>query len=140
MSVQLEWQDPPQRTGGTGAQYDQVIATLKQHPGRWARVLKDWRTSSGPAAFRQQGCEMTTRRNADRKNWSVYARWPMPKTQPAPKEKAAVQRAVATGTALTPPPPVMPKKAAAPAPANDFGIGKFRADREARGVPPEGRR
>lgn len=145
--IELQWQDPPSRRADH-AQYDPIIETLQQHPGRWALVVKDWKTTAGPSAFKQRGCEMTTRRNSDKKTWSVYVRWPLPKGKaaaqvtPAPdtSEKAAIAKAVATGTALKPPPPVLPRRKALaePAPPNDFGLAKFRADRAARGVPAEG--
>ncbi|AYN59042.1 hypothetical protein PBI_RYAN_52 [Arthrobacter phage Ryan] len=148
--VEIIWQDPPPRKAGAQGAYAQLIEALKKNPGRWALVSKDWKTSSPPAAFRQAGCEATCRRNADKKSWSIYARY-APKgripadpatqaaTPAAPKKdsKAAVQKAVAAGTALRPPAPAVPRRtSAATPPPNDFGLAKFRADREARGATP----
>lgn len=133
--VEIVWQDPPSRSGGRSADYDLVIESLKAHPGRWALITADWKTSVAPTAFRQQGCETTTRRNKDEKgtakSWSVYARCPI-KAPPVSAAKVQVEKAIATGTALKPPPPVIPRKQASP---NDFGLSKFVEDRRARGVP-----
>lgn len=152
--VEIVWQDPPTKRQRPG-EYDDLIAVLKQNPGKWALISKDWKTPSAPAAFRQQGCEATNRKNKDGTTWSVYARCPISKAHPARTptatevEKAAVTKAIQTGTALTPPPapvrravPVSVGEAqarAAGVAANDFGMAKFRADRAARGVPPDGK-
>lgn len=144
--VELKWQDPPSRRGDYGQDYGAVIEALKQRPGQWALISDSWKTSAQPAAFRQNGCEATTRKNKGSKTWSVYARFPLAKTgaaaQPAATasqsdEKAKVRQAVQSGTALTPP-PAAPRRAAQPAasvrPANDMGLSKFLADRRARGA------
>ncbi|MDN4645379.1 hypothetical protein [Arthrobacter sp. PsM3] len=145
--VELTWQDPPSRRGGTSADYDAVIEVLKENPGKWALISAEWKTTTPPSAFKQNGCEATARRNKDSKTWSVYARFPRPKTQPAPTakvdaEKAQVRQAIQTGTALTPPPAAAPKRPAPAAepvrPSNDMGMSQFLAARRARGVPPEG--
>lgn len=152
--VEITWQDPPTRRQRPG-EHDELIAVLKQNPGKWALISKDWKTNTSPAVFKQQGCEATTRKNKDGKTWSVYVRCPVSKAHPAriptatEVEKAAVQKAIQTGTALKPPPPAVPRRAvpvsvgeaqarAEAKPANDFGMAKFRADRAARGVRPEG--
>jgi hypothetical protein len=134
--VEIVWQDPPSR-GGKG--YEQIIEALKQNPGKWALVNPKWKTSAAPAAFRQHGCEATTRKNDDGKTWSFYARSPMPKAQPRPAapspadDKAAVHRAVQTGTALIPPPPVIPRpKVGEEPPAEDPGLSKYLEARRAR--------
>lgn len=150
--VEMKWQNPPSRST-LGALYDEMIAELTTNPGEWALIKEDWKTSAPPAAFQKAGCETTTRANKDTspKTWSLYARYPLARQRaadpvPADVDKAKVRQAVRTGTALTPPPPAAPRRQppapapAAPAcgPANDFGMAKFRADRLARGVPPEG--
>ncbi|QAY16096.1 hypothetical protein SEA_ELESAR_45 [Arthrobacter phage Elesar] len=144
--VEITWQDPPPARGAaTGGRYEQIIEALRKHPGRWALITSDWKTSSAPAAFRQNGCQATTRANEGKKTYSVYARFPTPKeSQPAaaapsaasPAPKTKVEKAIATGTALKPPPAAAPpKRPSTPAPpANDFGMAKFRADRAARGA------
>ena len=130
------WQDPPRGRGGRSLNYGALIEALQSNPGRWALIANDWRTSAGPAAFRQNGCEVTTRRNKDdkdgEKTWSVYARYPI-KTLPPSPEKARVDAAVATGTALKPAPAPAPRRGSV-APANDMGLSKFLADRRARGA------
>ena len=147
--VELKWQDPPSRSGAaSGMAWQAVIEELKRNPGRWALVTDKWKTSVAPAAFRQQGCERTTRKNTDGKTYSVYARFPRPTAAASPAapakaaEKAKVKEAIRTGTALTPPPaaPRPPKavEASTPAPevrpVNDMGLSKFLADRRARGA------
>ena len=148
--VEIKWQNPPSRSS-LGTMYDEIVEELKKNPGRWALVSEDWKTSAPPAALRKAGCESTCRANKDAKvkSWRLYARFPDggatgPQPRPADNGKAAVANAVATGTALTPP-PVAPRRPApatpveAVQPANDFGMGAFRAARAARGVPPEGK-
>jgi hypothetical protein len=154
--VEIKWQDPPTIRQRPGA-YDDVIAVLKQNPGKWALISEDWKTSAGPAAFKQQGCEATTRKNTDGKTWSVFARCPISKEHPAriptatEVEKAKVQKAVQTGTALKPPAPAADRSPVPVSvggaqarggvrPANDFGMESFRAARAARGFPAEGKR
>ena len=51
--VEIKWQDPPSRRGGTGVDYSAVIETLKSNPGKWALINNAWKTSSAPMAFRQ---------------------------------------------------------------------------------------
>lgn len=146
----LKWQDPPSKQTGTSGNYDADIEELKRNPGRWALIKEDWKTSSPPGAFRQNRCEVTTRRNKDGKTWKVYARFPLARQRaaeappiPVNAEQAKVREAIKSGTALTPP-PAAPKRqappAAAVAPANDFGMDAWKAARAARGVPPEGKR
>lgn len=136
--AEISWQDPPAKNTGRGNDYSKTIETLKANPGKWALVIKDWKTTAAPAAFRQAGCEATTRRNADRKTWSVYVRYP----EAAPKVRAdAGQRrespatqAVAAGTALKPPAPSAPVgHRALPAPAASGGFTKFLASQRANG-------
>ena len=133
---EIVWQDPPKGRGGRSLNYAVLIETLKAHPGRWALIANDWKTSAGPAAFRQNGCEVTTRRNKDdkdgEKTWSIYARYPIKVIPPSPA-KARVENAIATGTALKPPGPRAPRKGT-PAPANDMGLSSFLAQRRARGA------
>jgi hypothetical protein len=154
--VEIKWQDPPTRRQRPGT-YDDVIAALKQNPGKWALIIEDWKTNAAPAVFKQQRLEATARKNKDGKTWSVFVRCPISKEHPAriptatEVEKAKVQNAVQTGTALKPPVPATNRRPvpvsvgtaqaqAAVKPANDFGMEAFRAARAARGVPAEGKR
>ncbi len=124
--VEILWQDPPARTGGTGINYEPYIDELKKNPGKWGLINAEWKTSSAPAVFRQKGCETTTRRNKGKKTWSMYARFPLPEPRPKPAAQQKVADAIQKGTALVPP-------------ANDFGLKRFQEQRAARGVPAEGR-
>ncbi|AZS11741.1 hypothetical protein HOU96_gp43 [Arthrobacter phage Maja] len=144
--VQIMWKEPPTEDRSKAGL---IIEHLKQFPGRWALVQEGMKSSAGSATFKNKGCEAVSRRSADLKTWEIYARWPVseeypewvpPKlpeeaARPAPASasKQAVQKAVATGTALRPPAPALPRKPAVAAP-NDFGMAQFRADREARGA------
>ena len=141
--VEIIWREPPTEDRSKAGV---IIEHLKQFPGRWAMVQSGMKSSAGSVAFKNKGCEAVSRRAADLKTWEVYARWPVskdypewvPPTLPADPEKAAVDEAIAKGTALKPPAPVIPRRATPPAepptPPNDFGMGKFRADRAARGA------
>lgn len=133
--VEMIWKEPPPAVSSEKAP---ILAELQKHPGRWAMVQPD-RSSSGAAApWQKLGCQA----KASRKNpgetpakYDVYARWPEPSALPLPVGKAEVAKAVATGTALKPPAPPLPRKGSpSPAPANDFGLSKFVADRRARGA------
>lgn len=124
--VEIAWQDPPARSSTRGTNYGPFIDELKKNPGKWGRITTEWKTSSAPAAFRQKGCETTTRRNKDKKTWTVFARYPLPEPRQKPAAQQAVEQAVKKGTALVPP-------------ANDFGLKRFQEQRAARGVPAEGR-
>jgi hypothetical protein len=141
--VQITWKEPPTEDRSKAGV---IIEHLKQFPGSWALVQEGMKSSAGSATFKNKGCEAISRRAADLKTWEIYARWPVseeypewvpPKLPEAPA-KAAVEKAIATGTALKPPPPAAPKAPAAaqPTPVNDFGLNKFRADRAARGARP----
>lgn len=133
--VEIEWQDPPARAAGRGNDYSSTIDALKANPGKWALVIKDWKTTAAPAAFRQAGCEATTRRNADKKTWSVYVRFP----QAAPKaradagqaQKRPVDQAVRNGTALKPP----AQRPQLPAPEASGGFTKFLQSQRAGSSP-----
>lgn len=139
--VEMIWKEPPPAVSSEKAP---ILAELQKYPGRWALVQPD-RSSSGAAApWQKLGCQA----KASRKNpgetpakYDVYARWPeaaqavTPASASAAVEKAAVSKAAATGTALKPPAPQLPRKGSpSPAPANDFGLSKFVADRRARGA------
>ena len=140
--VEMKWKNPPSRSS-RGTQYDEIIEELKKHPGRWALISEDWKTSGPPSRFKKAGCEATCRANKESKTWSLYARY-APKGHVASTApgagKAAVAKAVATGTALTPP-PATPRTHLSPAlDANEgAAVGGYLAARRARGIPAEGK-
>lgn len=126
--TELVWQDPPPRRKDANS-YAAEIEALKANPGKWALITKDWKTSSAPSAFKQAGCETTSRRNPGTdKSFSVYARFPLA----APKVRAdagiartsKVQQAVSSGTALQPAAPARPQL---PAPKASGGYSQFLA-------------
>lgn len=136
--VEMIWKEPPPLVSSEKAG---ILTELQKHPGRWALVQSRYKSTSGTTAWKKLGCEATHRRAATAESTSteydIYARWPEPKAgkPAAPEDKAAVAKAVATGTALKPPPPAVPRaKPAEVRPANDMGLSKFLADRRARGV------
>lgn len=139
--VEIKWQNPPSRSS-RGTQYDEIIEELKKHPNRWALISEDWKTSGPPAPFKKAGCEATCRANKSSKTWSLYARFPGGKnhTASAPETgKAAVAKAVATGTGLTPPPAPRGHPSPAVGAGEDAALGGYLAARRARGIPADGK-
>lgn len=138
--VEIIWKEPPPAVSSEKAA---ILAELQKNPGRWALVQERYKSSSGTAPWKKLGCEATHRRAepnpaAKSTEYDIYARWPEETKSAAgekPEPKAAVAKAVATGTALKPPPPAVPKAPKQPLqPANDMGLNKFLADRRARGA------
>lgn len=125
MAEILSWQDPPTRNPGRGNDYSKIIEQLKAKPGQWALVIKDWKTTAAPAAFRQAGCEATTRRNADKKTWSVYVRFPA--AGPKVRADAGQGRKPEAGQ----PAPAVPRPL--PAPEASGGFSKFLASQRVNG-------
>ncbi len=71
----MDWRDPPLSTGRRSNATDQIVAELKQHPGRWALV--DHGSTNLATKWRARGCEVVYRRNGDNVNRvDIYARWP----------------------------------------------------------------
>lgn len=144
--VEIVWQDPPARNKDSKYQYQQIIDELKKNPGRWALVVPEWSTSVAPSPLKKAGCETTTRFNGkDAKTWSVYARWPEKQPDKAAPPaavkrsagKEAVDKAIATGTALKP--PANANLAQKTIVENDpGGLNKYLAGRRARGAPMTG--
>ena len=135
MAEILSWQDPPTRNPGRGNDYSKIIEQLKAKPGQWALVIKDWKTTAAPAAFRQAGCEATTRRNADKKTWSVYVRFPAggPKVRADAGQgrKTDTGQSATPGAAVQPPTPAVPRQL--PAPEASGGYSKFLASQRVNG-------
>lgn len=73
--LQIEWADPPPRSGARDLELDALLRALKRNKGKWARVLTGLRNGSRAAWFRKRGCDATARRAADG-TFDVYARWP----------------------------------------------------------------
>ncbi|WNM72269.1 hypothetical protein SEA_GUSANITA_49 [Arthrobacter phage Gusanita] len=142
--MEMIWKEPPPAVSSEKAG---ILAELQKHPGRWALVQSRYKSSSAAAPWRKLGCEATHRRSESGKSgeYDVYARWPLEATElgsqestadaaPAPKA-GAVAKAIATGTALKPPAPALPKGPQKEVrPANDMGLTKFLEDRRKRGV------
>ncbi|QWY84248.1 hypothetical protein QEO77_gp55 [Arthrobacter phage Zaheer] len=143
--VEMIWKEPPPAVSSEKAA---VLAELQKHPGRWALVQSRYKSSSAAAPWRKLGCEATHRRSesGEKGEYDVYARWPKkdgseateakPEPAAAPATKvASVAKAVATGTALKPPPPAVPKAPKQEVrPVNDMGLTKFLEDRRKRGA------
>jgi hypothetical protein len=58
---------------------NQIVETLQQHPGQWARVLDGIGSPNWQTRLKQAGCEAKTRnrRPGERGTvFDVYARWP----------------------------------------------------------------
>lgn len=140
--VEIKWQDPPAAL----TLHDSIVAALKNNPGRWALVGEDKSSSSAGAKWSKSGCETKLHRKtaADGKpQYDVYARWPE-KVLPlptgkaaAPTGKAAVEKAVATGTALKPPAPAIAKPDTiqpepSPPVVSDPGLNNYLEKRRAR--------
>ncbi|MBT2594752.1 hypothetical protein [Arthrobacter sp. ISL-72] len=140
--TEMAWQDPPTERTRPG-QYDEVIAQLKIHPGRWALLKTDWKAKTPPNVLRQNGCETTVRKvkleNGEEAR-HLYARFPFPKpssaeVKAAAAEQAKARQAVQTGTALKPPPPAVRRaKPGEVRPSNDMGLQKFMEARRSRGA------
>lgn len=74
-AVALIWEDPPKLTSKEAATQRNaaVLAQLKAHPGRWAKVAVG--VHSGHAStWSRFGCEVRRVGSGDRT--TIYARWP----------------------------------------------------------------
>lgn len=138
--VEIIWKEPPPAVSSEKAP---ILAELQKHPGRWALVQSRYKSSSAAAPWRKLGCEATHRRSesGERGEYDVYARWPekveaepapTAKPLPLPVGKAAVEKAISTGTALKPPAPVIPKTEPVQPVVHDPGLDKYLESRRAR--------
>jgi hypothetical protein len=140
--VEIIWKEPPPAVSSEVAP---ILGALKNNPGRWALVRQKVTSSSAGAPWKKQGCEARVHRTNPREKparYDVYARWPETKAQPPagskplplPLGKAAVEKAIATGTALKPPAPAPTPKAEEPQEpvAEDPGLSKYLESRRAR--------
>lgn len=85
---EVVWEDPPADSRGFGpkrGRWVDLAEELKEHPGKWALVLKDatWRqVNSAYASLKKRGCETrfhgatVEARSNDSATMSMYARWP----------------------------------------------------------------
>lgn len=85
MNDSIEWSDPPARGGGSlnaRGRIDAIVAELKLHPGRWAKVRTNvvYRKQMGDA-FQIRGCEVITRKSTEGDGKDHYARWPVDEAQ-----------------------------------------------------------
>lgn len=74
----ITWQEPPTTAGPTGPRANEVVALLKQNPGRWALVETGVSSTRGEK-WKRRGCIITTRATVglDGPNRrDVYACWP----------------------------------------------------------------
>lgn len=75
---EIVWEDPPDRhLGAAGRNVSELVAELKNHPGKWALVREDTLGKSSSAATylkRRYGCETRTRTSDG--TTKLYARWP----------------------------------------------------------------
>lgn len=136
--VEMIWKEPPPAVSSEKAP---ILAELQKHPGRWALVQAD-RSSSGAAApWQKLGCQAKAhRKNAGEKpaKYDVYARWPdtgsvgAAKPLPLPVGKAAVEKAISTGTALKPPAQMVAKSESVQPVAHDPGLDNYLEKRRAR--------
>lgn len=137
--VEITWKEPPPTVS---AKYAPVLGELKKNPGRWALVNESASSSGAGQPWKKLGCEASVHRanpGEDKARYDVYARWPETTAPAAGKaaladDKATVANAVATGTALKPPP--APPKAPQPEvrAANDMGLQSYLKERRARGA------
>jgi hypothetical protein len=141
---EMIWKEPPPLVSSEKAA---ALAELQKNPGRWALVQSRYKSTSGTTAWKKLGCEATHRRSdtatGNSPEYDIYARWPETKAAgsskplPLPVGKAAVEKAIITGTALKPPAPAIPKPdAVQPEPAtpvaSDPGLDKYLEKRRAR--------
>jgi hypothetical protein len=134
--VEIIWKEPPPAVSSEKAP---ILAELQKHPGRWALVQSRYKSSSAAAPWRKLGCEATHRRSESGKTgeYDVYARWPEQKAEEAAEEKpvpasagkAAVEKAISSGTALKPAPAAA--RPPLPAPKASGGYSQFLANQRA---------
>lgn len=117
----LRWEDPPPFKSGRGANVETLalIADLQAHPGRWA-LITDNAKSSGHGTFRtlrRAGCDLTVRSNPDGTH-RTYACWPV--DGPKPIAKRAPRKAKVVN--LPEPTPVKRETAAEPHRSGDKAL------------------
>lgn len=80
--MEMEWQDPPIVKAGPKTKFQQVVDALQKNPGKWARVRKSMKTTSGTGLWKGYGCEAVARAVEGMEGrWDVYARWPLPENE-----------------------------------------------------------
>lgn len=136
--VEMIWKEPPPAVSSEKAP---ILAELQNNPGRWA-LVQQGRSSSGAAGpWQKLGCQAKAhRKNAGETpaKYDVYARWPEAGAAAgagpvaAPAGKAAVEKAIVTGTALKPPAPQIRQPDPVQPVASDPGLDKYLESRRAR--------
>lgn len=129
--VEIKWQDPPERGSWIGGTLTPIVAALKKNPGKWALVREKVSSSSAQTPWKKQGCEALVRRSNPGETpprYDVYARWPET-VKPLPVGRAAVEKAVSSGTALKPAPAAA--RPPLPAPKASGGYSQFLANQRA---------
>lgn len=88
MTLTIEWADPPQqrRNNPAADELDQAATQLLEHPGRWARVWTDIKTTTAKSravSLRDRDprvrCRIVTH-DPDRTTADLYARIPVATT------------------------------------------------------------
>ena len=74
MSEELIWEDPPADARGYGN--DLKRRAMKDHPGKWLLYRSDTKDGTAASRLKDKGFEAVSRRNPDKKTFSIYARWP----------------------------------------------------------------
>lgn len=71
------WEEPPAaRRIGRGSDIPRIVATLQQHPGKWARVRDGLKSTGNVKSWRDRGCEAVTRKPEGSDKYAIWARWP----------------------------------------------------------------
>ena len=130
--VEMIWEEPAPRRVRT--KKTPIVEELQKHPGRWALVVSQAKSSSAAVSWRTLGCEATPRpsKSGNKGEYDVYARWPekAAKPVPVPNAKETVTKAVTSGTALKPPATAAPRPSL-PAPKASGGYSQFLANQRA---------
>ena len=73
--TEIKWQEPPEPKTGRAAkhQWDEIAATLKKNPGRWALVQEGARNGGGGRRCAERGLEWRQVSRADGK-FDIYAK------------------------------------------------------------------
>lgn len=76
----LRWETPPPVRKHSNPAMLRVIEGLMSRPGEWAKVEDNRKWHTAVNAWARAGCETAARSNGVG-GYSIYARWPVPKTK-----------------------------------------------------------